>query len=155
MIVVPSIESMIPPRDDLEDKLESSNAVQKLRFSTPLVDDQLVVAALIEGNRQIQNVLEHTYISPIIKEGRKVVQIVVVDEKSECDKRKNALLGLSLEVIHVSKICSNSFIACRITLKIRGFISTMGTLYSSLPIRKINPKYFRMDHIYIIVNISF
>ncbi|OIT19590.1 hypothetical protein A4A49_43485 [Nicotiana attenuata] len=93
-IQAPTVASIaITPTDLAENETEMAMAARKLTFSTGLENTKPTLAAVIQGNRSIQQGLKFNYYPPTVKDGRKIVRLNMIEVEEQTRKWQTSLIG--------------------------------------------------------------
>ncbi|XP_019257861.1 PREDICTED: uncharacterized protein LOC109236096 [Nicotiana attenuata] len=81
------------PADPAPNETEMATAARKLTFSTSIGISKPTLVAVVQGNRSIQQGLKLNYYPPIVKDGRKIVRLNLIEVEEQKRKWRTSLIG--------------------------------------------------------------
>ncbi|OIT02999.1 hypothetical protein A4A49_04669 [Nicotiana attenuata] len=74
-------------------ELEMAKAARKLTFSAGVEPMKPTLAAVVQGNRSIQQGLKLNYYPPVVKDGKKIVKLNLVEVEEQNRRWRTSLIG--------------------------------------------------------------
>ncbi|OIS97215.1 hypothetical protein A4A49_22998 [Nicotiana attenuata] len=79
--------------DPAPSELEVAKAARKLTFSAGIEPMKPTLAAVVQGNRSIQQGLKLNYYPPVVKDGKKIVKLNLVEVEEQSRRWRTSLIG--------------------------------------------------------------